>query len=206
MPEQPYDRARRLTKQALSGCCREPYTIVGQPPKIRDAAGRYVRTAPDRYRIEPGYHVTVDAGGGFDQDRKTTYWHEPGTLVVRERVGDPLVASITVMLPPDRPAFPWHFPHLFAPPQRWREINAAAGIDATETDGRGRYASELAIRRAADVLQSDVGPLEIAHVELHPLAQAAQIAMSAARFADAALARATVASIGRAAFQPPGAP
>lgn len=74
--------------------------IHGQPPKVRDCDMVFLHVAHDGYVLQEGRVLTVDEGGGFDQQSRTHVFRAPGTIVRRVRVGNPHVLSVTEVAVP----------------------------------------------------------------------------------------------------------
>lgn len=76
--------------------------IVGQSPKIRNAEGQYLRPAYNGETVESCQYVTIDEGGGFDDDTVRHVFNLPGSVVRRICNGDAMNYAITeVDIPSD---------------------------------------------------------------------------------------------------------
>ena len=75
--------------------------IVGQSPKWRNADGKFMRVATEGDLLDGTDYITIESGGGFDDEREIHEFRQKGTRVHIVRTGDAHCYSVTEVAIPE---------------------------------------------------------------------------------------------------------
>ena len=94
--------------------------IVGQSAKWRRADGRFRRVATEGDVIDGSDYLTVESGGGFDDEREMHTFRQQGTRVHIVRHGDAYCYSVTEL----------SIPEMEAEQAEWSKVDLSEWIDS----------------------------------------------------------------------------